>query len=348
MPANRNALLRYRTIDNCLRNRARKWTLEDLVECCSQALYEAEGIDKGVSHRTVQSDIQMMRSDKLGYNAPIVVTEKKYYSYEDPAFSITNNPLSRNDLSKLSEVVDILRHFNRFSHFQEMIGMIHRLEDKVNSAKGKGRSIVHLETNENLRGIEFLDRVYQAIKNRQVLSLAYQSFKARTANTINFHAYLLKEYRNRWFILGRKSSKEPLVNLALDRIKEIDLATDIAYIENDDFDPDKYFEDVIGVTVNGERPQKIHLAIDRTSAPYVITKPLHPTQKVISKSSDGIQITIDVIINFELEREILGFGDSIVVLKPERLRSRISNKLKKAISKYSDDNSQLAPDARNQ
>jgi hypothetical protein len=93
MPVNRNALIRYRTIDNCLKNRHKRWSLEDLITACSQALYEYEGIDKGISTRTIQMDIQMMRSDKLGYNAPIVVLEKKYYSYEDPTFSITNNPL---------------------------------------------------------------------------------------------------------------------------------------------------------------------------------------------------------------------------------------------------------------
>ena len=69
MPANKNALLRYKTIDNCLRNRQRRWTLQDLVDACSEALYDFEGIRKGISTRSVQLDIQMMRSDKLGYNA---------------------------------------------------------------------------------------------------------------------------------------------------------------------------------------------------------------------------------------------------------------------------------------
>ena len=32
MPVSKNALIRYRTIDNCLRNRYRKWTLDDLIE----------------------------------------------------------------------------------------------------------------------------------------------------------------------------------------------------------------------------------------------------------------------------------------------------------------------------
>jgi hypothetical protein len=76
MPANRNALIRYKTIDNCLRNPYRQWTLEDLIDACSDALYEYEGIRKGISKRSIQMDIQMMRSEKLGYNAPIVWSMK--------------------------------------------------------------------------------------------------------------------------------------------------------------------------------------------------------------------------------------------------------------------------------
>ena len=84
MPANKNALIRYKTIDRCLRNRYRRWTLDDLVDACCDALLDMEGITKGVCARTVQMDIQIMRSDKLGYNAPIVVYDKIYYTYADP------------------------------------------------------------------------------------------------------------------------------------------------------------------------------------------------------------------------------------------------------------------------
>ena len=335
MPVNRNALIRYNTIDKCLRNKYRQWTLDDLVEACSDALYEYEGIDKGVSMRTVQLDIQMMRSDKLGYNAPIVVEDKKYYKYSDPGYSITNNPLTDNDLNKLNEVVDILRRFKGFSHFQGMTGMIQRLEDKVYSARTQQKSIVHLETNEKLRGIEHIDTIYQAVHKKEVLNLLYQSFKARQPNTIHFHPYLLKEYRNRWFVLGRRSAKEPLVTLALDRIREISIADDIQYVENHDFDAEEHFKNVIGVTVEqGKRPQRVHLKVDRKNAPYVITKPLHPTQEIVSKSKLGIEIIINVQLNYELEREILGFGESIEIISPLKLRNRILSKLKTAVGNY--------------
>ena len=108
MPANKNALIRYKTIDRCLRNRYRRWTLDDLVDACCDALYDMEGIQKGVCARTVQMDIQIMRSDKLGYNAPIVVYDKIYYTYADPDYSITEMPLSMDDCLLIKEAITLL------------------------------------------------------------------------------------------------------------------------------------------------------------------------------------------------------------------------------------------------
>ncbi len=108
MPANKNALIRYKTINNCLRNRYRRWTLDDLVDACCDALYDMEGITKGVCSRTVQMDIQIMRSDKLGYNAPIEVYDRIYYRYADPNYSITEMPLSVDDCKLIKEAIALL------------------------------------------------------------------------------------------------------------------------------------------------------------------------------------------------------------------------------------------------
>ena len=108
MPANKNALIRYKTIDRCLRNRFRLWTIDDLTEACSDALREMEGITKGVSVRTVQGNLQIMRSDKLGYNAPIEVFDRVFYRYADPNYSINEMPLTEDDCRLLREAVEML------------------------------------------------------------------------------------------------------------------------------------------------------------------------------------------------------------------------------------------------
>jgi predicted DNA-binding transcriptional regulator YafY len=337
MPVNRNALIRYRTIDNCLRNRFRKWTLDDLIDACSEALYEYEGIDKGVSRRTVQADIQLMRSNKLGYNAPIIIVDKKYYTYEDKDYSITDIPLTDQDLNKLTEVVDILKQFKGFSHFNDVSEMVQRLEDKIYTSKTNQETFIDFEKNDDLKGLEHLDTLYHVIQKKKAILLTYQSFKARAANTFVFHPYYLKEYRNRWFVLGCRKKKEPLQTLALDRIIAIE-ETDQAFFPCVDIDLNNYFKNVIGATVNQEQPPiEVFLFADHHTAPYILTKPLHKSQTVIESNDNGIIVSLKVQHNYELEREILGFGDRMKVIAPERLKRCIKERLGDALDLYNYD-----------
>ena len=132
MPANKNALIRYKTIDNCLRNRYRRWTLDDLVEACSDALYDMEGITKGVCARTVQMDIQIMRSDKLGYNAPIEVYDRIYYRYADPDYSITEMHLSIEDCKLIKKAINLLEN-KKDKNNEDTIQVLNKVQDRLKS-----------------------------------------------------------------------------------------------------------------------------------------------------------------------------------------------------------------------
>ena len=133
MPANKNALIRYKTIDRCLRNKFRRWTIDDLTEACSDALYEMEGILKGVSVRTVQGDLQIMRSDKLGYDAPIEVYDRIYYRYADTDYSISDTPLTEEDCDLLKEAVELLGGEGRRDEVRNILVRVrNRLETLLN------------------------------------------------------------------------------------------------------------------------------------------------------------------------------------------------------------------------
>lgn len=131
MPANKNALIRYNTIDKCLRNKYRRWTIDDLVDACSDALYEMEGIAKGVSIRTVQGDIQLMRSDKLGYNAPIEVYDNKYYRYADSDYSIRENRLSEDDYELVEKAVTLIGRVEKNTDVAELGKVLLQLKTKL-------------------------------------------------------------------------------------------------------------------------------------------------------------------------------------------------------------------------
>lgn len=333
MSINKLALVRYKTIDNCLQNQFRKWTLDDLVDACSDALYEYEGITSGVSKRTVQLDLQNMRSEKLGYNAPIIVTDKKYYSYEEKNYSITNSPITQQDVDTLNEVLHILKQFSGFGYFQELNGMVTRLEDKLYKQQNKGNSYIDFEKNELLKGLKYIDPLHKAIVNKKTIEIMYQSFKATLPKAIVFYPYLLKEYRNRWFVLGATKKHKSTMILALDRIEDFHELHAEEYFPAT-FDVSTYFHDAIGVTkMPNQKPQLIVMKIVKEHAPYIITKPLHASQAILREDDDGTIFSIQVIWNFELERELLGFGEQLKILSPKRLVGKIQSRMKQAIAR---------------
>lgn len=337
MPVSKNALIRYKTIDRCLRNRQRKWTLDDLIEACSDALYEYEGRDEGVSHRTVQLDIQMMRSDKLGYNAPIKVVENKYYIYDDPNYSITESPLSPQDIKKMGEAVEVLRQLSGFQEFSGMEDIMGRLEDRVNMAKGKSHPVIFFDKNDKLKGLEFIEPLHSAILAKRPLKINYQSFRARFPTSLIFHPYALKEFNNRWFVYGNKPKDTYVVNLALDRIVSLEEAPPgVEFIENSEFNPETWFDDLVGVTkFPTDKCEKVRFWASPLEAPYIKTKPIHNSQKLIESNKDGSAIfEIDVIVNRELVRLIFGYAEGLKVLSPRKLQNMIKKHFRLGLENY--------------
>lgn len=339
MPLNRSTLIRLKTIDRCLQNHFRRWTLEDLIEACSDALYEFEGRDSGVSRRTIQGDIQLMRSDKLGYNAPIVVKDKKYYTYDDPDYSITHIPLNEEEVATLNEAVEILRHFQIFPQLAPAADVINKLQEHIAVSVRNHEPAIDLERNERYRGIDLLSELYEAVRAHEPLIIYYQSFRSDRPKKLIISPYLLKEYRNRWFLLGTHKDKIQLLwILAVDRMQRICHNDHLVFVSNPNLNTSTFFDDVIGVTKNlGQKTERVLLRFDADQAPYVLTKPLHRSQQVERQEANGaVVVSIQVVLNFELEREILGYAEHVEVLAPSGLRQRILQHYQLAIMRYNE------------
>ena len=336
MPINRNALIRYKTIDNCLRRRHVKWTLDDLITACSDALYEYTGVDKIISRRTIQLDIQMMRSGSLGAPAPIEVYENRYYRYKDPDYSFTDSPLTDDDLKLMGDTVEMLRQFGGFSAFAGMEDVLGRLEDHVSSMRHKRKPVILLEKNDDLRGLKYIEPLYKAIIAKTPVKIIYKSFKSRDMQKFIFSPYFLKEFRNRWFVYGWKKGAGMIFNLALDRIHEMGAAPGEVYQENTVIDPDTFFDNLIGVTKNiSDRAHKVRFWAAPGQVPYIETKPLHKSQFVVQRNEDGSAIfQMEVVLNYELEKDLLGFGEGVKVLAPRQLVHNMSKRLRQAAENY--------------
>ena len=146
---------------------------------------------------------------------------------------------------------------------------------------------------------------------------------------------MLKEYRNRWFLLAKSRKDKNLYTLALDRIVEFYELANEPFVDEQEINFDTYYNNAIGVTKSvKEREQRVVFRVNKKLAPYVVTKPIHATQKVLEVTDEGTLFSIEVVHNFELERELLGFGEEIEVLAPRLVKKRIKTRLEKALEKY--------------
>ena len=335
MSTSKNSLLRYKTIDNCLRNRRRKWTLQDLMKACEEALYEygASGIGMA-SRRTIQMDLQFMRSE-AGYAAPIIVVERKYYTYEDPEYSITKAPINKEDVRQLSEAVGLLKQMAGFSMMEGMEDIVSRLEDHVASMRTEHQPVIYLERNDRLKGLNYLPIIHQAILEKKVLKICYKSFRAFEPRTYLFSPYVLKEFRNRWFLFGRHTAARMLFSFALDRMLSVEIADDETYREDPSFNPDLYFENIVGVTKTGDSAEIVRFWASPDEAPYIQTKPIHKSQEIVQQNEDGsVVFQLRVIINPELERDLMAYAEGIQVLAPRQLVRRMQKKFVLGLSRY--------------
>lgn len=334
MSTNKNATVRYQTLDRCFRNPGRNYYMEDLIEACNDSLKDLDPSSSGVRRRQIFDDIKFMR-DSQGFNAPIETFKdgkRAFYRYSDILFSINNQPLNEKEAQQLREALMTLSRFKGLPQFDWIEELKVRLEQsfKLKSTE----NIISFDDNEYLKGREFIGDLYNAIINQLTLLVRYRTFKSEEEIQFEIHPYHLKQYNNRWFLWGITEPDEKLTNLALDRIQSFSNSK-IGYKPNRAINFSELFEDIIGASVPANQvPQKILLKIEYSLWPYIETKPLHGSQKLKEKNSDYSIIELKLILNYELEALILSFGERIEVLEPIQLRENISKKISLLEKRY--------------
>jgi len=332
MATNKNALIRYKVLDKCFRNPGRRYFIDDLIAECESVLLEIDPESNGISRRQIFDDIAFMES-KEGWRIELDKLrdgKKVYYRYTDMAFSINNMPLNEVEINQLKAAVDILSQFKGMPQFEWVNELVPKLQQGI-TTDGASATIIEFDSNQYLKGIEHLGPLHNAIYYKKVLTISYQPFENDAPFDVVIHPYFLKQYNNRWFLFGYNPEKEKYDwNMAIDRIisiKEIKRK----YQKNNMIDWQEYFDDIIGVTKPANAtPENIVLNIFGVTAKYLINKPLHGSQKNKWLNENVLQVKLNLILNYELERTLLSYADVIDIIKPQKLKEIISERLKKA------------------
>ena len=327
MPVNKNAYLRYQILDQCFSNKHRKFSFDDLVDFVSDKL------GYNISPRQIRDDIANLRIGP--YYAPIEATrydgKKCFYHYTDSDFSIFKNELTTEELTNLRSTIEMLNRYRGIPANAWLEEVISNLEYRF-GVKANSENLISFEQNDMLKGLEHLSGLIDVTINHQTIELSYKSY-GKDKRQIMVYPYYIKQYNGRWFLFGMNAIKNRIESYALDRIEEYGVS-DIPFVKNESVDFSTFFDDVIGVSVPYNKDivtEEVVLRFSEKRFPYVVSKPIHHTQKVLD---EPYTISIKVKPNRELSQQIFSFIPDVEVVSPEWLRNEIRDKIQENLKKY--------------
>ena len=316
----RHIRLRIEILDELLGG-TRKRNYRDLLAALGSAL-QLRG-EVPIQERMLKNDISFLINNE---GAPIHrPTKKDPYIYYTEKFSLKKVPVDDDDIAYLKQAVAILKKATDIKLTIEIDAIISKLENKIHTNVPESNTMIAFEEHTQANGNEYFDKLFSAIQEKSTVKLSYQPFGKEEREWL-LHPYMLKEYRNRWFLIGRVGNNKSVSNLGLDRIKGKIKNCSEPFTENDLFDPETYFNNLIGVTFPSEQkePYEIQIKVSKLLIDYVKTKPIHKWQKMLKEYKDGsILIGLDLFNNYELKSYLLSYGPGIEVVKPKLLRAEM-------------------------
>ncbi len=338
MPHIKNALIRYRIIDRSLRNNYRPYpSKKDLRELCEEALFgSVEG--ENICDSTIEKDLFAMR---LEHDAPIKYNKREGgYFYTDPEFSINDIPLSNDDVTSIKFAINTLRQFREVDMFKQFGNAIDKIVDRITISEDPRdqdiSNFVQFEVALSSSGNEFLSPLLEAIRGSNLAFFGYTSFISGKLKDRKVVPLLLKEYRNRWYLISFDLEKKEVMTYALERMTNVEILKEKGE-KPIDFDPDLFFKYAIGITSSEDEPSLIIFKTDNISAKYIVSQPFHSSQKIIKEGKNKTTFELNILISEEFTRSILSYGGGIEVVEPKELRDEIIVRLEEMMRNYSID-----------
>jgi proteasome accessory factor B len=262
-----------------------------------------ETLNLGFSRRTLQRDIREI-NNLFGLNIEFSKSNKGYF--------IQQTERENTNFQRMMETFDV---FNSLRLAQDLSPHVH-----LEKRRPQG--------SENLYGL------IHAIKNKLEIRFGYQKFWEEEGSERSVSPYALKEFKNRWYILGNDNKFGSIKCYALDRMNNLEL-TNKKFEAPKDFNVDEYYQNCFGIiSPDDGEPEEIILSFSPIQGKYIKTLPLHETQEIIIDDEKELKIKLQLHITFDLIMELLSYGDNMRVLKPTRLANEIKCTMERAIKQY--------------
>jgi len=261
-----------------------------------------------VGDRTIQRDIEQIRNE-FGIDI-------KYDRYENGYYIDFKNSIN----------------IESFFRFLEIVNTAELLTESLNESKDVLKYI-SFDAEGSFEGNKNLKPLLVAIKDHRKISFEHFNFYTNKVKKYTIKPYLLKEYQNRWYLIGISDNAKELRTFGLDRIHKLKIKAE-TFKPDKKVNPKKKFEDTIGLVYSYETVQKVILSFTPIQGNYIKTLPMHVSQEIIIDNDKECRISLYVIPNYELNQQILKHGDTVKVIEPKWLADEIKTIMQAALNQY--------------
>ena len=195
------------------------------------------------------------------------------------------------------------------------------------------QGFIHYERSPEIKGIQYFEHIVRAIEKKEVLRLYYLPFYEDKPYFNEVHPYLLKEHESRWYMVGLNAFKGKVRTYALDRIRDLQVSAGTEYTPPA-FNTEAYFKYAIGIIAPQGLPPLIKLAVQKTQAQYLITRPWHDSQNIVEENEEQVVFSFRVHSTYEFRSRILSLGKDGTILEPASLRAEMKLEVEQMLKHY--------------
>jgi predicted DNA-binding transcriptional regulator YafY len=155
------------------------------------------------------------------------------------------------------------------------------------------------------------------------LRFNYHAFDGEDVTIRNIEPYALKEFRYRWYIVGKDLKDIKIKTFGLDRLSDLSI-TKQKFEPANDFNVNRYYQHCFGIiSPNAPEPSIVELEFKPKQGMFIKSLPLHESQEVISDTQKGLVIRLTVFLTYDFIMELLSYGGNVKVIKPVKLKEQV-------------------------
>lgn len=327
MGLDRNIEERLRWLDDKFRSGG-AYTKQELLDGIRLSVMHVK-----IAKRTLEYDLERLKKRVIIRDK--YTAEGKRYYYDDPKTSYFAVH-EQEGIVVLERLVDMVSQMKGIGYFSDLSHNIMELSTRFHI--NVESPAISFDSNNVLCGLRHLDKLYWAIRKKQVLEIKSESFnrpEEEKYRPLQVHPYHLKEYANRWYLIGYTKEHGACTCLPVDRMRSIVVSDAVEFrpMENQ-VDYASLFNDRIGV---GEgKPIELILRLHPVRYRYFVSKKFHSSQELLSVDDDGwCRVRYQLKENEELRQKLLSYGSELEVVAPADLRLLLLNRMKRMLKLYS-------------